>query len=68
MVRIRKPRVAILSLSVAGTLVGVALVDPPPFKALGLDVWRAGQFESELRLADQHGVQLDDELLACQDR
>lgn len=69
MVRIRKLRVAILSIAVAGKFVaGIALADPLMVEALGLDVWHIGQLERDLRQAHQLENRLEDEHQMMLDR
>ena len=50
--RIRKVRVLVLAVPIALAYVGgTALADPNVVQAMGLDVWRIGQLERELRMS-----------------
>ncbi len=67
--RIRKVRVFVLAVPIALAYVGgTALADPNVVQAMGLDVWRIGQLERELRMSQSRESKLERDLQTINDR
>ncbi len=67
--RIRTIRVFVLAIPLALAYVGgTAMADPLVVEAMGLDVWRIGQLEHELRQTQSREAKLDRDLQVVFDR